>query len=38
MGMMDLPDMYAQTPRFAGLSNEGIHIRQIMNADVKSVM
>ena len=38
MGMRDLPDMYARSPRAAGLRPEGIHIRQIMNAHVTSVM
>ena len=33
MGMRDLPDMYAQ-----GWRAKGIHIRQIMNAHVTSVM
>ena len=32
MGMRNLPDMYAQGPRVAGPRDEGIHIRQIMNA------
>ena len=27
MGTRDLPDMYAQSPRAAGLRAEGIHIR-----------
>jgi len=38
MGMRDLPDMYTQSPRAAGLRAEGIHIRQIMNAHVTSNM
>ena len=33
MAMGDLPDMYAQGPRA-----EGIHIRQIMNGHVTSIM
>ena len=33
MSMGDLPDMYAGGPRA-----EGIHIRQIMNGHVKSIM
>ena len=33
MDMRDLPNMYARSPRA-----EGIHIRQIMNAHVTSVM
>ena len=32
--MSDLPDMYAQSPRGAGLRAEGIHIRQITSAHV----
>ena len=33
MGMSDLPDMYAQSPRA-----EGIHIRQIKSAHVTTIM
>ena len=33
MIMKDLPDMYARSPRA-----EGIHIRQIMNGHVTSIM
>jgi len=33
MGMSDLPDMYAQSPRAMG-----IHIRQIMSAHVTNIM
>ena len=38
MGMTDLPDMYAESPRAAGPRAEGIHIRQITNAHVTSNM
>ena len=38
MAMRDLPDMYAQSPRVAGLRAEGIHIRQIMNGHVTTIM
>ena len=38
MAMKDLPDMYAQSPRAAGLRAEGIHIRQITNGHVTSIM
>ena len=38
MGVRDLPDMYAQSPRAAGPRTEGIHIRQIMSAHVTSNM
>ena len=38
IGMGDLPDMYARGPRAASPRNKGIHIRQIMNAHVSSVM
>ena len=34
MGISDLPDMYAQSPRAAGLRAECIHIRQITSAHV----
>jgi len=33
MDTSDLPDMYAQSPRAAG-----IHIRQIKSADVTTIM
>ena len=38
MGMRDLPDMYAQGPKAADPKDEGIHIRQITNAHVTSVI
>ena len=38
MGMSDLPDMYAQIPRAAGLRAEGIHIRPITCAHVTTNM
>ena len=38
MGIRNLPDMYAQSPRATGLGDEDIHIRQIMNAHVTRVM
>jgi len=38
MGVRDLPDMYTQSQRAAGLRAEGIHIRQITNAHVTSNM
>ena len=38
MGMGNLPDMYAQGPRVAGLTAEGIHIRQIMNGHVTTII
>ena len=38
MAMKDLPDMYARGPRAAGPKVEGIHIRQIMNGHVTSIM
>ena len=38
MAMGDLPDMYAQSPRAAGLRAEGIHIRQITNGHFTSIM
>ena len=34
MGMRNLPDMYTQSLRAAGLRAEGIHIRQIKSAHV----
>ena len=38
IGMSDLPDMYAQNLRAAGLKAEGIHIRQITSAYVTTNM
>ena len=38
MGISDLPDMYAQSLRAAGLRAEGIHIRQITSIDVTTDM
>ena len=38
MGMSDLPDMYAQSPRAAGPRAEGIYIRQITSAHVTTIM
>ena len=38
MAMGGLPDMYAQSQRAAGLRAEGIHIRQIMNGHVTTIM
>ena len=38
MAMRDLPDMYAQSVRATGPRAEGIHIRQIMNGHVISIM
>ena len=40
MAMGDLPDMYARSPRAAGPRAEGmgIHIRQIMNGHVTTIM
>ena len=38
MAMGDLPDMYAQSLRAAGPRTEGMHIRQIMNGHVTSIM
>ena len=38
MGTSGLPDMYAQSPRAAGPRAEGIHIRQITNAHVTTIM
>ena len=38
MGMRDLPDKYAQSPRAVGLRAEGIHIRQITNGHVTTIM
>ena len=38
MGTRDLPDIYARSPRAAGLRAEGIHIRQITRAHVTSNM
>ena len=38
MAMRDLPDMYAQGPRTTGLRAEGIHIWQITNGHVTTIM
>ena len=38
MGMRDLPDMHARSTRAAGPRAEGIHIRQITNGHVTSIM
>ena len=38
MAMGDLPDMYARSPRAADPRAEGIHIRQITNGHVTSIM
>ena len=38
IGKSDLPDMYAQSPRAAGLRAEGIHIREITSAYVTPKM
>ena len=38
MAMRDLPDMYTRSPRAAGLRDEGIHIRQITNGHVTTIM
>ena len=38
MGMRDLPDMYALSLRAAGLRAEGMHIRQITNTHVATIM
>ena len=38
MPMKDLPDMYARSPMATGQRAEGIHIRQIMNGHVTSIM
>ena len=38
MAMGDLPDMYARSPRAAGLRADGIHIRQITNGHVTTIM
>ena len=38
MAMGGLPDMYARGPRAAGPRTEGVHIRQIMNGHVTSIM
>ena len=38
MAMRDLPDMYARSPRAAGPRVEGIHIRQITNGHVTTIM
>jgi len=36
--MRNLPDMYAQSLRAAGLRAEGMHFRQIMSAHVTTNM
>ena len=38
MAMGDLPDMHAWGPRAADLMAKGIHIRQITNGHVTSIM
>ena len=38
MAMRDLPDMYARSLRAASPRAEGIHIRQITNGHVTSIM
>ena len=38
VAMRDLPDMYARSPRAAGPRDEGIHIRQITNGHVTTIM
>ena len=38
IGTSDLPDMYAQSSRAAGLRAEGIHIREIMSAYITTNM
>ena len=38
MGIKDLPDMYVQSSRAAGMTAEGIHIGQIMSANVTTNM
>ena len=38
MAMRDLPDMYTRSPRAAGPRDEGIHIRQITNGHVTTIM
>ena len=38
MGVRDLADMYARSPRAAGPRAEGIHIRRITSAHVTSTM
>ena len=38
MAMRDLSDMYTQNPRAVGQRAEGIHIRQITNGHVTSIM
>ena len=38
MGMRDLPDMYARSPRAAGPRAEAIHIRQIPSVHVTTDM
>ena len=38
MAMRDLPDMYARSPRACGPLALGIHIRQITNGHVITIM
>ena len=38
MAMRDLPDMYARSPRATSPRAEGIHIRQIPNGHVTTIM
>ena len=38
MAIRDLPDMYAQGPMAAGPRDESIHIRQITNGHVTTIM
>ena len=38
MAMRHLLDMYARSPRAAGPRDEGIHIRQITNGHVTTIM
>ena len=38
MAMGDLPDIYARGPRATGPRAEGIHIRQITNGHVTTIM
>ena len=38
MAMKDLPDMYARGPRARSPRASGIHIRQITNGHVTSIM
>ena len=38
MAIRDLPDMYTRSPRAAGSRDESIHIRQITNGHVTTIM